>query len=291
MNWFDRMKSGLKTRRKKELPDGVWAKCEGCAAILYRKELERSQWVCHHCGHHFRIGYKRYLRILLDEGTAEEINTGITSADPLKFRAAKRYTDKIRDSRKRTGMNAAIWTGTGLMDGHPVALGVMDFRFIGASMGSAVGEKIARLIVLAMEDRLPLILLVTSGGARMQEGALSLMQMAKTSAMLGQFSDAGLPYISVMTDPTTGGVTASFAMLGDILLAEPNALIGFAGPRIIKETLQREELPEGFQRSESVLKHGFLDMIVDRREMKTTLSRLLGFLTVDRSAEFLEEEA
>ena len=279
MNWFDRMKSGLKTRQKKELPDGVWTKCEGCATILYCKELDHSQWVCHHCGHHFRIGYERYLRILLDEGTVEEIGAGITSADPLKFRAAKRYTDKIKDSRKRTGMNAAIWTGTGLIDGHPVALGVMDFRFIGASMGSAVGEKIVRLIARAMERRLPLILLVTSGGARMQEGALSLMQMAKTSAMLGQFSDAGLPYISVMTDPTTGGVTASFAMLGDILLAEPNALIGFAGPRIIKETLQREELPEGFQRSESVLKHGFLDMIVDRREMKTTLAQLVGFLS------------
>ncbi|MFH1007589.1 MAG: acetyl-CoA carboxylase, carboxyltransferase subunit beta [Candidatus Latescibacterota bacterium] len=278
MNWFDRMKSGFNTHRKKELPDGVWIKCDGCATTLYRKELEHSQWVCHHCGHHFRIPYTHYLRILLDEGTALEVGAGITSADPLRFRAVKRYTEKIKDSRKLTGMNDAIWTGTGVMGGHPVALGVMDFRFIGASMGSAVGEKIARLVVRAMENRLPVIIIATSGGARMQEGALSLMQMAKTSMMLGQLSDAGLPFISVMTDPTTGGVTASFAMLGDILLAEPKALIGFAGPRIIKETLQREELPEGFQRSESVLANGFLDRIVDRREMKATLSQFVGLL-------------
>ena len=291
MNWFDRMKSGLKTRRKKDLPDGVWTKCESCSTILYRKELKNSYWVCHHCGHHFRIGYGEYLQILLDEGTTEEIHAQITSADPLKFRAEKRYTDKIKDGKKRTGMNAAIWTGTGHLDGHSVALGVMDFRFIGGSMGSAVGEKIARLIDRAMERRLPLIIVCTSGGARMQEGALSLMQMAKTSAKLGQFSEAGLPYLSVMTDPTTGGVTASFAMLGDVVLAEPEALIGFAGPRIIKETLQRDELPEGFQRSESVLEHGFLDMIVDRRELKATLSQLLSFLTVDRSAESVTREA
>jgi len=282
MNWFDRMKSGLKTRRKKDLPNGVWTKCESCSTILYRKELKNSHWVCHHCGHHFRIGYEEYLKILLDEGTTEELHAQITSADPLRFRAAKRYSDKIKEGKKRTGMNSAIWTGMGHLDGHRVALGVMDFRFIGGSMGSAVGEKIARLIVRAMESRCPLIIVSTSGGARMQEGALSLMQMAKTSAELGQFSETGLPYLSVMTHPTTGGVTASFAMLGDIIIAEPGALIGFAGPRIIKETLQRDELPEGFQRSESVLEHGFLDMIVDRRELKATLSQLLSFLTKDK---------
>jgi len=275
MNWFEKMKSGLKTLTKKDIPSGVWVKCEACGEMLYQKELVRCCWVCYQCKHHFRIGHAEYVQILLDEGSFEELNADISSADPLRY---PHYRDKLREGKKATGMNSALRTGTGRINGHHAAFGVMDFRFVGGSMGSVVGEKFARLVDVAIRQRYPLIVVASSGGARMQESILSLMQMAKTSAKLAQLSEEGLLYISVMTHPTTGGVTASFSMVGDIHLAEPNALIGFAGPRIIKETLGKNELPEGFQRAESLLKHGFIDRVVPRTELKETLSYLIEML-------------
>ncbi|HIE04758.1 MAG TPA: acetyl-CoA carboxylase carboxyltransferase subunit beta [Candidatus Latescibacteria bacterium] len=279
MKWFERMKKGIRTLTKRELPEDLWVKCEGCGEILYRRELETSLWVCPKCGYHFRIGHKEYINILLDAGSFEEMYAELTSADPLKFKDSKRYTDRVREARRRTGTNSALRTGAGSIEGHPVAFGVMDFGFIGGSMGSAVGEKFVRLVDRAVSDGRPLVVVASSGGARMQEGALSLMQMAKTSAKLTELSEARLPYICVLTHPTTGGVTASFAMLGDVLIAEPGALIGFAGPRVIKQALGLEELPEGFQRAESLLEHGFLDMVVDRRELKKVLAKLLEHFT------------
>jgi acetyl-CoA carboxylase carboxyl transferase subunit beta len=273
------LKRDIKANRSgRELPDGLWMKCEDCGEILYFKELERNLHVCPKCNHHFRIDASRYMDILLDAGSFEEFAAGVTSRDPLAFKDSKKYIDRIRDAREKTGMGDAILTGTGTIEGIPVVIGVMDFRFIGGSMASAVGEKIVRATQRALTDRRPLILLTASGGARMMEGILSLMQMAKTSVLLARLQDARVPYIAVLTDPTTGGVTASFAQLGDIILAEPGALIGFAGPRVIRETVA-QELPEGFQRSEFLLEHGFVDEIVSRDELKATLARMLGILS------------
>jgi acetyl-CoA carboxylase carboxyl transferase subunit beta len=278
MSWLDKIKSGIQTRSKRELPNGLWTKCDACGGIIYQRDLEEAYWTCPQCHHHFRIGSDQYLRVVINEGSFREINAGMTAGDPLKFRDRKTYRERIRDYRKATGMNEAIRTGEAMIGQHPVALGVMDFRFAGGSMGSVVGEKIARLIDSALREYLPLIIVSASGGARMQEAALSLMQMAKTSAKLYQLSQAGLPYISILTDPTTGGTSASFAMLGDVNIGEPGAMIGFAGQPIIKETMGRDDLPEGFQRAESVMAHGFLDMIVPRPEMRKTLIALLDFL-------------
>lgn len=276
MNWFERVKAGFKSDKKKDIPGGLWVKCESCGEILYRKDLERNYKVCPRCSYHFRLTWEERLEMLADEGTAQEIDENMISVDPLRFRSSKgRYADQLRDYRRKTNLNEAIWTGLAKIGGRPVALGIMNYGFAGGSMGSVVGEKVARLIDRAIQDRMPLIIVSQSGGARMYESSLSLMQMAKTSAKLAQLSDAGLLYISVMVDPTTGGVTASFAMLGDINIAEPNALIGFAGPRIIKETIGRDELPEGFQRAESILEHGFLDMIIHRKGLKPTLIKLI----------------
>ena len=261
-------------RPSHEVPDGLWMKCADCGEILYFKELERNLHVCPKCNHHFRIDAPRYVEILLDPGSFREFAAGVISRDPLNFKDSKRYTDRLRDAMNTTGMGEAMLTGTGAIEGLPVVLGVMDFRFIGGSMASAVGEKIARAIKLALEERMPLILLTASGGARMMEGILSLMQMAKTSVLLARLQDARVPYVCILTDPTTGGVTASFAQLGDVILAEPGALIGFAGPRVIRETVA-QELPPGFQRSEFLLEHGFLDRIVPRSELRSTLGRLL----------------
>jgi acetyl-CoA carboxylase carboxyl transferase subunit beta len=249
-------------------------KCEDCGEILYFKELERNLHVCPKCNHHFRIDAPRYVDILLDPGSFREFAGGVISRDPLNFKDSKRYTDRLRDAMNATGMGEAMLTGTGAIDGLPVVLGIMDFRFIGGSMASAMGEKIARAIKLALEERMPLVLLTASGGARMMEGILSLMQMAKTSVLLARLQDARVPYICILTDPTTGGVTASFAQLGDVILAEPGALIGFAGPRVIRETVA-QELPPGFQRAEFLLEHGFVDRIVPRSELRSTLSLLL----------------
>ena len=249
MVWFKRQEKGVLTTEKRQLPDGLWLRCDQCGEILYRKELERNLYVCFKCNFHFKIRSYQYLAIILDKDSFEEFDAEVYSVDPLRFRGLKRYSDQLRDAVKKTGINEAVVTGRGTIEGLPVIAGIMDFAFIGGSMGSVVGEKIARATEKAMAEKLPLIIVSSSGGARMMEGALSLMQMAKTAAVLAQFSDQGGLYISVLTDPTTGGVTASYAMLGDIILAEPGALIGFAGPRVIKQTIG-EDLPPGFQRSE-----------------------------------------
>lgn len=284
MAWFKRKERGIQTAEKKILPDGLWIKCEQCGEVLYREELERNMWVCHKCNFHFRIQSSQYIRFWLDEGSFVEFDAKMKSVDPLKFKGKKRYSDQLRDAIKKTHLNEAIRTGFGKIDGKPVVVAIMDFSFIGGSMGSVVGEKVTRATEKAMEKDIPLIVISSSGGARMMEGAISLMQMAKTSAVLARFSDQGGLYISVLTNPTTGGTSASYAMLGDVNIAEPGALIGFAGPRVIKETIG-QDLPEGFQRSEFVLEHGFLDMIVSRQEMKKTLSQLIDFFKGKQAAQ------
>lgn len=276
MSWFKRDKAGITVTDKKALPDGLWIKCENCGEVLYKKELERQYSVCSKCGFHFRITCNEYISLICDEGSFVEMFDNIRSADPLKFKDSERYVDRIKKAMQKTGMTEAVKTGTAAVNGIPVVLGVMDFRFVGGSMGSVVGEKIARATMLAIEKRLPLIIVSASGGARMQESAYSLMQMAKTSARLAMLAEERLPFISILTHPTTGGVTASFAMLGDIILAEPGALIGFAGPRVIKQTIG-QDLPEGFQRAEFLLEHGFIDAVVHRKELKQTLYFLLTF--------------
>jgi len=241
-------------------------------------ELEKALFTCTKCNAHFRIGSAEYIAILLDEGSFHEHDRRMRSSDPLKFTDSKRYRDRAVEAIKKTGLFDAVRWGTGKIDGRPVVLAAMDFKFIGGSMGSVVGEKIGRAIDKAWKTKTPLLVVAESGGARMMEGALSLMQMAKTSAKLARLAEARVAYISILTDPTTGGVTASFAMLGDVNIAEPGALIGFAGPRVIKQTIGRD-LPPGFQRSEFLLEHGFLDMIVHRRELKATVSQVLGYLS------------
>ncbi|MFQ5676406.1 MAG: acetyl-CoA carboxylase, carboxyltransferase subunit beta [bacterium] len=277
MDWFKRAKEGLKPQKKKDMPD-LWVKCGGCGEIIYKPELEKSFYVCNKCQFHFRIKSGDYVRTLLDDGKFEEFNQNISSVDFLKFKATKKYSEQIKDSVKKAGLNEAVRTGFGKIYGQRVVFCVMDFKFIGGSMGSVVGEKLARATREALSQKLPLIIVSASGGARMQESVLSLMQMAKTSALLAKFADAGLLYISILTDPTTGGVIASYAMLGDIILAEPGALIGFAGPRVIKQTIG-QDLPDGFQRSEFQLQHGFVDAVVSRREMKEKLKEILEFST------------
>jgi acetyl-CoA carboxylase carboxyl transferase subunit beta len=259
------------------VPEGLWVKCDSCRQILYNKELARNFKICPKCGFHFRLSAPERLRMLFDDGEYVEHETELRSADPLRFRDTKRYRDRLKQSEESVGTSDAIVIGTGRMGGIPVVIGAMEFFFMGGSMGSVVGEKVARAAERALAERKPLLIVSTSGGARMQEGILSLMQMAKISAALARLSDARIPYISVMTDPTTGGVTASFAMLGDVNVAEPNALIGFAGPRVIEQTI-RQTLPEGFQRSEFLLEHGMLDIVVGRAEMKETLVRCLKHL-------------
>ncbi len=278
MNWFEKMKSGILTRIKRDIPEGIWSKCRRCGETTYQNALERNHWVCPHCDGHFPIGHQKYVAMLVDDGTFEETDAGVGAADPLKFRDHRRYTDRIKEGRKASDMNEAIYTGVCRIGGHPVALGIMDTRFILGSMGGATGEKIARLIARAMADGRTLVIVCQSGGARMQESTFSLMQMAKVSARLRQLSDAGLLYIAVLTDPTYGGVTASFAMLGDVILAEPGSRIGFAGQNVIKQFLGIDELPEGFQIAENVVRHGFVDRVVPRSEMVSTLSRLMALL-------------
>jgi len=278
MEWFKKVKIGLKAQVKRAIPDGVWVKCDACGDIIFKKELARNLWVCGKCGFHFRIGPADYIRLLSDDGFFEAFNDQIRAIDPLKFKDTKKYTDRLQDAVRATGLTEAARTGLGRVNGRPVVMGLLAFGFLGGSMGSVVGEKIARATQRAHEKRLPLVIVSCSGGARMQEGALSLMQMAKTSARLAQLSDAGVPFVSILTHPTTGGVAASFAMLGDIIIAEPGALIGFAGPRVIEQTIG-QELPKGFQRSEFLLEHGFIDVIVTRNELKATVSRLLALLS------------
>ncbi len=279
MSWFKRAKQGVQTptKEKKETPEGLWYKCRSCKNVMTSEDHAANSWVCDGCGFHERIGSIEYFRILFDENKFTEINRNLSSGDPLEFEDTKKYTDRLDSSKRKTGLVDAVRTARGKLGGHAVVIGCMDFNFIGGSMGSVVGEKIARGIDEAIKKKTPFIMISKSGGARMMEAAFSLMQMAKTSAKLALLAKEGLPFISILTDPTTGGVTASFAMLGDINIAEPGALIGFAGPRVVKETIGKD-LPEGFQTSEFLLEHGFLDYIVDRKELKTNLSSMLTML-------------
>lgn len=276
MGWFKRKKEGTSTStaEKKETPEGLWYSCPTCKSVIPSEEHKTELFVCINCGHHERISAADYFWILFDSKKGTEFAKGLSSGDPLHFEDTKKYTDRIKAVQEKTGYKDAMRTAYGKVNGEKLVIAAMDFSFIGGSMGSVVGEKIARSVDKAIELNCPLLIISKSGGARMMEAGLSLMQMAKTSAKLNILSEAKLPYISLMTDPTTGGVTASFAMLGDINMAEPNALIAFAGPRVVKETIGRD-LPDGFQKSEFVLEHGFLDMIVERKNLKNKLSEIL----------------
>lgn len=280
--WFkkDRTTREPREQRTSKVPEGLWVKCEDCRQILYNKELARNFKICPKCGHHFRLSAPERLRMLFDGEQYVELESGLRSADPLKFRDSKRYRDRLREYEENVGTSDSMVVASGTIGGIPVIAAAMEFFFMGGSMGSVVGEKVTRAAERALSERKPLIVVSTSGGARMQEGILSLMQMGKISAALARLAEARIPYLSVMTDPTTGGVTASYAMLGDLNIAEPNALIGFAGPRVIEQTI-RQTLPEGFQRSEFLLEHGMLDFIVERSEMKETLVRCLRLLWVE----------
>lgn len=279
MAWFKRSKQNIHPNSEKsDLPDGLWEKCPSCSEILHKKQLENNFWSCVKCEHHFRIGSQEYIKLLLDENSFTEINKKIRSGDPLLFIDSKKYSQRIDETIKKTQLNDAIKTGVGKINGIEVAFGCMDFSFIGGSMGSVVGEKISRLIDKSLKHKIPLIIISASGGARMMEGALSLMQLAKTSVKLTLLAEEKIPYISILTDPTTGGTTASFAMLGDVNIGEPKALIGFAGPRVIKQTIGKN-LPEGFQTSEFVLEHGFLDKVVARKEMKNFISTFINLVS------------
>ncbi|HEX5966575.1 MAG TPA: acetyl-CoA carboxylase, carboxyltransferase subunit beta [Pyrinomonadaceae bacterium] len=280
MAWFSK-----KTKRIESVPpeervvktENVFVKCDGCEAHLFKGELEDGLQVCKHCGHHFRIGARERLTLLFDDGNYEELDAEVISIDPLEFTDSKPYSERLTQATENSGLPEAIISGSGTVGDHPVLAAAMDMNFIGGSMGSAVGEKVTRLIERAMREHSAVVIFSASGGARMQEGTLSLMQMAKISAALAALDEAHLPFVSVLTDPTTGGVTASFAMLGDVILAEPKALIGFAGPRVIEQTI-RQKLPKDFQRSEFLLDHGMIDEIVDRRELRNHIIKLLNFM-------------
>jgi acetyl-CoA carboxylase carboxyl transferase subunit beta len=281
MTWFkkgeDEVKEGNVKREEIKLSDDLWVKCKSCNEIIYRKVIERNLQVCPKCNYHFQIPARQRIEGLVDPGTFIEHDANLTSGDPLEFKDTKRYSHRVKEAQESTGQKDAVACGEATIEGQPAMLGVFEFRFMGGSLGSVVGEKVTRLIERAVEKRVGVIIFCASGGARMQEGILSLMQMAKTSAALAKLREAGLPYIGVLTDPTTGGVSASFGMLGDIILAEPKAMIGFAGPRVIKDTI-RVELPNGFQRSEYLLEHGMVDVIVERKDLRHTLASLLEML-------------
>ena len=272
MSWFNRKKEGITTSTadKKETPEGLWQKCSNCKTLFTIEDISKNSWVCNRCSHHERISAENYFKLLYDGGEFRELDADLTSGDPLGFEDTKKYVDRVAATQKSSGLTDAIRTAVGKLDGEDFVIAAMDFSFIGGSLGSVMGEKIARAIDEAIKIKAPFMIISKSGGARMMEAGFSLMQMAKVSGKLGQLSEAQLPYISLLTDPTTGGVTASFAMLGDINIAEPNALIAFAGPRVVRETIGRD-LPDGFQTSEFVLEHGFLDYIVDRTELKKTI--------------------
>jgi acetyl-CoA carboxylase carboxyl transferase subunit beta len=298
MSWLEKlMPSRIRTEgvSKKNVPEGLWSKCDGCGAVLYRAELERNLEVCPKCNHHMRMSARRRLEAFLDAEPREEIGAAVEPVDILKFKDSKRYRDRLSQAQKSTGESDALVVIHGQLKGMPLVAGAFEFAFMGGSMGSVVGERFVRAVGLCLEKKLPLVCFSASGGARMQESLFSLMQMAKTSAALGRLAEAGIPYVSVLTDPTMGGVSASLAMLGDVQIAEPKALIGFAGPRVIEQTV-RETLPEGFQRSEFLLEHGAIDMIVDRRDMRDRIANLLSILvarlngTVERQEGSDEEQ-
>jgi acetyl-CoA carboxylase carboxyl transferase subunit beta len=278
--WYLRTADKIhKDTRPSELPKGKWEKCPGCGHVLYKEELEKSWNVCQKCGFHFRLYGRRRLEQLADKGSFVEIDADLTASDPLAFRTvSESYADKIKITMENKGLKEAVITGRATLEGRPIVLGVMDFDFFGGSMGSVVGEKVTRAAEKALAEKTPLVIVSASGGARMQEGVLSLMQMAKTSAALERLNQARIPFISVMVDPTSGGVTASYAMLGDVNVAEPGALIGFAGPRVIEQTI-RQKLPKGFQRTEFLIDHGFIDIMFHRHELKAGLVRILDYLS------------
>ena len=283
MSWFEKlMPSRIRTEggNKKAVPEGLWAKCPSCNAVLYRAEMERNMEVCPKCGHHNRIGARRRLDLFLDEDAREEIGAELESGDPLKFKDSKKYKDRLSAAQKSSGEKDALVVMRGQLKGRELVAAAFEFGFMGGSMGSVVGQRFVEGVNVAIERRCPMVCFAASGGARMQESLFSLMQMAKTSAALKRMSGRGLPFVSVMTDPTMGGVSASFAMLGDLNIGEPGALIGFAGPRVIEQTV-RETLPEGFQRSEFLLEHGAIDMIIDRREMRDRLASIFSMLAPD----------
>lgn len=277
MEWFRKKSRDLAGGERKDIPDGVWTKCKGCGEIITVISLKKNVWTCPKCEYHFRISAKEYIELLLDDGYLEEFDANLYSADPLHFRDTKRYIDRIAEARRKTGINDAIICGIGRIEGRQVSFGVMEFNFIGGSMGSVVGEKVARAIERSLQRSIPLVLISCSGGARMMESIYSLMQLAKTSALLARLHQKRIPFISILTNPTTAGVMASYASLGDVIIAEPQALLGFAGPRVIAQTIGGE-LPPGFQSSEFFLEHGFLDAIVHRSKMKKTVALLLDYM-------------
>jgi acetyl-CoA carboxylase carboxyl transferase subunit beta len=279
MSWLKRERTGIKSRKKeeKDVPEGLWTKCEGCGEALFQSVLEENLWTCPHCDHHFRVPARTYLQVLTDDDSFEERDASLVAGDPLEFRDAKmKYPDRLAQAQRDTGQKDAAIAGVATIGGKPVALTVMDFFFMGGSMGSVVGEKVARSIERAIEERRALVIVSATGGARMQEGILSLMQMAKTSALLARLQRERLPFFSILTDPSTAGVLASYASLGDLIIAEPRALVGFAGARVIRQTIG-EDLPPGFQRSEFVLEKGFVDLIVHRKQMRAEVGALLEF--------------
>ena len=277
MGWFTRAKAPKpesENPARVQLPDDIWTKCPGCEAIIYTKDLRRTLGVCGKCNHHFRLNAEQRIQVLEDRHSFSEVDENLRTGDPLNFKDTKKYKDRLKTSEKSTGRTEAVVTGRARIENIPVCLGVFEFSFMGGSMGAVVGEKLTRLIEIGIAERRPVIIVSASGGARMQEGIFSLMQMAKVSAALARLGQAHIPYISILTDPTTGGVAASFAMQGDVIIAEPKALIGFAGPRVIERTI-RQKLPEGFQRAEFLIKHGMIDRIVQRANMREELSRIL----------------
>ncbi len=276
MDWFKKQKPGVTSQAKKEMPDGLWSKCPECGEIVYTKQLEENFWVCPNCNYHFRISSQKYIKIILDNGELEEYDQSLESLDPLKFKDSKKYTDRLKAARTKSGLTDAVICGIATIGSIKVSFAIMDFSYIGGSMGSVVGEKIARAIERAIDGNIPLVISSCSGGARMQEGILSLMQMAKTSALLAVLANKKIPYISLLTNPTTAGVMASYASLGDVIIAEPKSLLGFAGPRVIQQTIG-QELPPGFQSSEFFIEKGFLDKIVERSKLRETLILLLKY--------------
>jgi len=280
VEWFRKAREGLISQKKKDIPEGLWTKCPDCGEIIYIRQLEQNYSTCPNCEYHFRIKSYDYAALLLDDGLLEELDQGLISGDPIEFKDSKKYTDRVRLARKSTGLDDAVICGIGKINGRMVSIAIMDFAFIGGSMGSVVGEKVARTIERSIQRLIPLVIVSCSGGARMQESILSLMQMAKTSGLLARLDDLCVPFISILTNPTTAGVMASFASLGDVIIAEPKALLGFAGQRVIKQTI-RQDLPKGFQSSEFFMEHGFLDKIVHRRDLKKTVSLFLDYFCND----------
>ncbi len=277
MEWFRKAKPGIESTEKKNIPEGLWTKCTSCGEIAYGKKMEQLLWVCPNCNFHFRISSRKYIDLLLDGGELDEHDRNLKTTDPLKFKDSKKYPDRIKAAQRKSGIMEGVISGMATVDGMLVSFAIMDFSFIGGSMGSVVGEKVARAIERAIDREVPLIIVSCSGGARMQESILSLMQMAKTASLLAVLAEKRIPYISILTNPTTAGVMASYASLGDVVIAEPKALLGFAGPRVIQQTIGAD-LPEGFQSSEFFLEKGFLDKIVERKDLRGTVVKLLRYM-------------